>query len=172
MCEETAKNYSSVPSNLHKNVSILQLSNNNIALNENDTLILHNYINMTELYLNHNAIAVLHNYSFCNLSKLEILDVSDNSIKIVEQAALIGLNKLQTLYLQNNQIAQLNSNTFVLLKNLKVLKLQNNLLRQVDIPVSLNLTTITLIGNQWNCSCDLLSLQNWLTTVNVTMGKS
>ncbi|XP_061487321.1 leucine-rich repeat-containing protein 19 isoform X2 [Rhineura floridana] len=168
-CDEVAKNYISVPPNLSKSVSILYLSYNNITLNQNDIIILHKYINITELYLNNNAIAVLRNYSFSNLSRLAILDIKNNYINTVEQAAFAGLNKLMTLYLQNNKIVQLDSNVFALLKSLQVLNLKNNFLEYFNVNVSVNLIRITLIGNPWNCSCSLLRLQTWLNNVNVTL---
>ncbi|KAM6473856.1 leucine-rich repeat-containing protein 19 isoform 2-T2 [Liasis olivaceus] len=168
-CEEVAKNYSSVPSNLNKNVSVLYLNSNHITLEKSDTVILHKYNSLTELYLNNNSIVVVHNCSFENLLKLKILDISNNYIKTVGKAAFAGLNELQILHLQNNKITQLSSDVFAVLKNLKVLNLQNNLLVYLDIEVRFNSTFITLSGNPWICSCDLLSLQRWLNNPTVTM---
>ncbi|KAF7244702.1 Leucine-rich repeat-containing protein 19, partial [Varanus komodoensis] len=168
-CDESSKNYSSIPSKLNKNVSVLNLSYNNIALNETDTDILYNYTNIKELYLNNNVIVVLCNYSFQSLSELAILDVSSNSITTIEQAAFFGLNKLMTLQLQNNEIEQLDFTAVRFLKNLQVLNLQNNHLKYVAINVSLNSDETILSGNPWYCLCGLYvsGVQSWLNDTNI-----
>uniref|UniRef100_A0A8D2KZ65 Leucine rich repeat containing 19 n=1 Tax=Varanus komodoensis TaxID=61221 RepID=A0A8D2KZ65_VARKO len=172
-CDESSKNYSSIPSKLNKNVSVLNLSYNNIALNETDTDILYNYTNIKELYLNNNVIVVLCNYSFQSLSELAILDVSSNSITTIEQAAFFGLNKLMTLQLQNNEIEQLDFTAVRFLKNLQVLNLQNNHLKYVAINVSLNSDETILSGNPWYCLCGLYvsGVQSWLNDTNIKIGK-
>ncbi|XP_042305782.1 leucine-rich repeat-containing protein 19 [Sceloporus undulatus] len=166
--QSTKSTFSPLP-DPNKNLSVLHLSYKNITLNENEITGLHKYINTKELYLNNNTIAVLRNYSFDGLSELAILDLSNNFITTVEQAAFAGLNKLTALYLQNNNIAQIDSNVFTLLGSLKILNLQKNRLANFDIKVSLNLISIALSENPWNCSCGLLSLQDWLNNTNVTM---
>ncbi|XP_067409271.1 leucine-rich repeat-containing protein 19 [Emydura macquarii macquarii] len=168
-CEESAKNYSSIPTFLSENVTILYLNNNSITLNDTDKKILQRFINLTELYLNENAITVLHNNSFCNLVKLTILDISHNCISTIEQAAFTGLNQLSKLYLNHNKISQLDSDTFTTVKTLMVLSLADNLLKYFDVKASFKLITVTLNGNPWHCSCGLLSLRKWLNTSNVTM---
>ncbi|XP_034266436.1 leucine-rich repeat-containing protein 19 [Pantherophis guttatus] len=166
-CQEVAKIHSSVPSNLNKDISVLYLSCNHITLDKNDTVILCQYNNLSELYLNNNSIVVVSNYSFGKLSQLKILDVSNNYIKTVEKAAFAGLNELQILNLQNNKITTLNSDVFAELNKLKVLNLQNNFLKDFDVEVKFKSICIKLDGNVWTCSCDLLSLQHWLNSSTV-----
>ncbi|XP_006127305.1 leucine-rich repeat-containing protein 19 [Pelodiscus sinensis] len=161
ICEESAKNYSSIPT-LSKNVTKLYLSNNSILLNRTDKKVLQLFINLTELYLNENAITVLYNNTFYKLSKLTILDISHNCINTIEQAAFAGLNQLSTLYLNHNKIFQMDSYIFTMLKNLMVLSLQGNLLEHLDIKAPFKPFRINLKRNPWNCSCGLLHLQKWL----------
>ncbi|XP_054665300.1 leucine-rich repeat-containing protein 19 isoform X1 [Grus americana] len=168
-CEESGKNLSNIPTNLFQNITKLNLKNNNITLKDTDKEILQSFINLTELYLNENMITVLYNNSFCSLTKLVILDISNNHIITVHKAAFAGLNQLSVLNLSYNSIIQLDSDLFCSLKSLTVLNLQYNFLKYFHIKPSFKLIKIVLAGNPWTCSCDLLDLQIWLTTSNVTM---
>lgn len=160
-----------IPANINKNVTILDLSYNQITLNVTDTRVLQTYFLLTELYLIENNVVILHNNSFGKLSNLEILNICRNSIHIIQQGAFTGLDKLKQLYLCQNKIVQLNHDIFVPLKSLILLNLQGNLISYLDVPQLFHLEFIILYGNPWNCSCSLLNLQNWLNTSNVTLGK-
>uniref|UniRef100_A0A8C8A508 Leucine rich repeat containing 19 n=1 Tax=Otus sunia TaxID=257818 RepID=A0A8C8A508_9STRI len=168
-CEMSGKNLSNIPTNLFQNITKLSLKNNNIILKDSDKEILQSFINLTELYLNENMITVLYNDSFCNLTKLIVLDISNNHISRVHKAAFAGLNQLSVLNLSYNKITQLDSDVFTSLTSLTVLNLQYNFLKSLNIKSSFKLIRIVLAGNPWTCSCDLLDLQIWLTASNVTI---
>ncbi|XP_027736813.1 leucine-rich repeat-containing protein 19 isoform X3 [Empidonax traillii] len=169
ICEESGKNLSNISANLSQNVTKLSLKNNKITLNDRDKEILGHFINLTELHLNENRITELHKNSFCNLKKLIYLDISNNYISTVHKAAFAGLNQLSVLNLSYNMIAQLDSDAITSLESLTVLNLQYNLLNYFHIKSSFKLIKIVLAGNPWICSCDLLDLQIWLTSSNVTL---
>ncbi|XP_074934854.1 leucine-rich repeat-containing protein 19 [Phalacrocorax aristotelis] len=168
-CEDSGKNLSNIPTNLFQNVTKLSLKNNKISLKDSDKKILRHFINLTELYMNENVITVLYNNSFCSLTKLLILDISNNRISTVHNAAFAGLNQLAMLNLSYNRITQLDSDVFTSLKSLTVLNLQYNSLKSFHMKPPLKLIKIILAGNPWNCSCDLLDLQIGLTASNMTM---
>lgn len=160
-----------IPEDISNNVTILDLSYNQITLNASDIRVLQMYSLLTELYLMENNITVIYNNSFSNLSNLQILNICGNAISVIEQGSFVGLNEVKELYLCQNKILQLNPNTFVPLNNLKVLNLQGNLISHFAAPQLFHLELLTLDGNPWNCTCSLLELQNWLNKSHVTLGK-
>ncbi|XP_074056345.1 leucine-rich repeat-containing protein 19 isoform X2 [Macrotis lagotis] len=173
----TAKNYTSVPQNINKNVTVLDLSYNQITLNSRDINNLQLYVLMTELNLNNNKIVFLQNNSFGSLFNLEILSISSNYINTIGRNAFVGLDKLKELCLCQNKISQLNPYTLIPLKSLMTLNLQDNMMSYFEVPRQFQLKKINLYGNPWNCSCSLHNLQNWLNTSKVmleseSLGKS
>ncbi|NWT07677.1 LRC19 protein, partial [Vireo altiloquus] len=168
-CEESGNNLLNISLNLFQNITKLSLINNKITLEDHEKEILGRFINLTELHLNGNNITVLCNNSFHKLKKLVTLDLSNNSISTVHKAAFSGLNQLSVLNLSYNMIAQLDSDIFTSLESLTVLNLQYNCLKYFHIKSPFKLIRIVLAGNPWICSCDLLDLQIWLTSSNVTL---
>ncbi|XP_040613094.1 leucine-rich repeat-containing protein 19 [Mesocricetus auratus] len=165
----TRRNYSLIPDSISNNVTILDLSYNQITLKASDIMVLQMYSLLTELYLMENNITVIYNNSFSNLSNLQILNICGNAISIIEQDSFVGLNEVKELYLCQNKILHLNPNVFVPLNNLKVLNLQGNLISHFAAPQLFHLELLTLDGNPWNCNCSLLELQNWLNKSHVTL---
>ncbi|XP_075415060.1 leucine-rich repeat-containing protein 19 [Tenrec ecaudatus] len=165
----TGQNHSSVPADINKGVTILDLSYNQVTLDARDTKVLQMYVLLKELYLIKNNVIILQNNSFGNLSNLEILNICRNAISVIQRGAFVGLNKLKQLHLCQNNITQLEPGTFVPLTNLVLLNLQGNLISSLEVPQAFHLELITSDGNLWNCSCRLFNLKNWLNTSKVTL---
>ncbi|XP_072373578.1 leucine-rich repeat-containing protein 19-like isoform X2 [Scyliorhinus torazame] len=106
-----------------------------------------------------------------NTTKLKL---TNNSISLTHRDVQIlsNLTQLRELYLGCNLICNLISGAFNNFKKLSVLELHNNYLTNFgrDVMKPLNLSHLTLYGNQWNCSCGLLGLQMWLNESKVHLG--
>ncbi|XP_067886628.1 leucine-rich repeat-containing protein 19-like [Heterodontus francisci] len=102
------------------------------------------------------------------------LNLTNNSISLIyhDVQILSKLAQLKELYLGYNLICNLPPGALNNLKKLAVLELHNNCLTNVDRDAMkpLNLSRLTLYGNQWNCSCGLLGLQMWLNESKVHLG--
>lgn len=147
------------------------------------------YDSLELLNLANNRIDYIDNETFLSLSSLKKLYLNGNRIEKLFSTMFVGLHNLEYLYLEYNVIKEIAPGTFNPLPNLKLLSLNNNLLSSLPaqifrnvpltklnlrknllmhLPVSnvldqLNsLEQIYLEENPWDCSCDLLSLKQWL----------
>ncbi|XP_076008635.1 SLIT and NTRK-like protein 6 [Genypterus blacodes] len=147
------------------------------------------YDSLELLNLANNRIDYIDNETFLSLSSLKKLYLNGNRIEKLVSTMFVGLHNLEYLYLEYNLIKEIAPGTFNPLPNLKLLSLNNNLLSSLPaqifrnvplaklnlrknlfmhLPVSnvldqLNsLEQIYLEDNPWDCSCDLLSLKQWV----------
>ncbi|KAM9821098.1 SLIT and NTRK-like protein 6 [Neosynchiropus ocellatus] len=144
-------------------LELLNLANNRIDYIDNETFL--SLSNLKKLYLNGNRIEKLFSTMFVGLHNLEYLYLEYNLIKDIAPGTFNPLPNLKLLSLNNNQLSSLPAQIF---RNvpLSKLNLRKNLL--MHLPVSnvldqLNsLEQIYLEDNPWDCSCDLLSLKQWV----------
>ncbi|XP_006879639.1 PREDICTED: SLIT and NTRK-like protein 6 [Elephantulus edwardii] len=147
------------------------------------------YFTLEMLHLGNNRIEVLEEGSFMNLTRLQKLYLNGNHLTKLSRGMFLGLHSLEYLYLEYNAIKEILPGTFNPMIKLKVLYLNNNLLQVLPphifagipltrinlktnqfshLPVSnilddLDLVTqIELENNPWDCSCDLVGLQQWI----------
>ncbi|XP_068596305.1 SLIT and NTRK-like protein 2 [Brachionichthys hirsutus] len=147
------------------------------------------YSSLELLHLGNNRIAVIQEGAFENLTNLRRLYLNGNYIESLSQSLFAGLQSLQYLYLEYNIIKDILPETFNSLHNLQLLFLNNNLLRSLPDNVfsgtmltRLNLRNnhfsylpvggvldqlsafiqIDLQENPWDCTCDIVSLKNWM----------
>ncbi|XP_020864821.1 SLIT and NTRK-like protein 6 isoform X1 [Phascolarctos cinereus] len=147
------------------------------------------YSTLEMLHLGNNRIEVLEEGSFMNLTRLQKLYLNGNHLTKLNRGLFLGLQNLEYLYLEYNAIKEILPGTFNTMPKLKVLYLNNNLLQALPphifsgVPLTrINLKTnqftylpvsnvldeldlliqIELEDNPWDCSCDLVGLQQWI----------
>lgn len=147
------------------------------------------YFTLEMLHLGNNRIEVLEEGSFMNLTRLQKLYLNGNHLTKLNKGMFLGLHSLEYLYLEYNVIKEILPGTFNPMPKLKVLYLNNNLLQVLPphiflgvpltrvnlktnqfthLPVSNILDDLDLLiqidleDNPWDCSCDLVGLQQWL----------
>ncbi|TRY93826.1 hypothetical protein DNTS_027008 [Danionella cerebrum] len=147
------------------------------------------YDGLEWLNLANNQIDYIENETFLSLSSLKKLHLNGNRIEKISATMFLGLHNLEYLYLEFNIIKEIEAGSFNPLTNLKLLFLKNNLLNGLPaqifrnvplvqlslrknlfmhLPVSnvldqlIFLQQIDLEDNPWDCSCDLVSLKQWV----------
>ncbi|XP_024150267.1 SLIT and NTRK-like protein 6 [Oryzias melastigma] len=147
------------------------------------------YDSLETLNLSNNRIDYIDNETFLSLSSLKKLFLNGNKLEKLFSTMFVGLHNLENLYLEYNLIKEIAPGTFNPLPNLKLLSLNNNQLSSLPaqifrnvplaklnlrknllmhLPVSNvldqldSLEQIYLEDNPWDCSCDLLSLKQWV----------
>ncbi|XP_051560533.1 SLIT and NTRK-like protein 6 [Myxocyprinus asiaticus] len=151
------------------------------------------YDSLELLNLANNQIDYIDSETFLSLSNLRKLYLNGNQIEKISVTMFLGLHNLEYLYLENNIIEEIEAGSFNPLTNLKLLYLNNNLLNTLpaqifrNVPlIKLNLRKnvfmhlpvsnvldqlsyleqIYLEDNPWDCSCDMVSLKQWVDNLS------
>ena len=128
---------------------------------------------VTKLDLSHNNLTDIDELTLRFLKNLITLKLSSNFLSVTSFYKLFEpLAKLQSLDLSQNKIAMLNETSLIPLVLLRKLSLRNNRLKVIPAEIfqsSDHLTDVDISGNPFDCGCELLPLQSWLTTVHAKM---
>lgn len=147
----------------YDNLELLNLANNRIEYIDNETFL--SLSSLKKLHLNGNRIEKLSSTMFVGLHNLEFLYLEYNLLKEIAPGTFNPLPNLKLLSLNNNQLSSLPAQIF---RNVPLTKLnlRKNLLMHLPVSNVLDqldtLEQIYLEDNPWDCSCDLLSLKQWL----------
>uniref|UniRef100_A0AAY4B9X6 LRRCT domain-containing protein n=1 Tax=Denticeps clupeoides TaxID=299321 RepID=A0AAY4B9X6_9TELE len=147
------------------------------------------YDSLELLNLANNQIDYIDNETFLSLGGLTKLYLNGNRIEKISPTMFVGLHNLEHLYLEYNLIKEILPGTFNPLPNLKLLSLNNNMLNTLPAQIFRNVPLMTLDlrnnlfmhlsvsnvldqldslkqiyleDNPWDCTCDLVSLKQWV----------
>lgn len=147
----------------YDSLELLNLANNRIEYIDNETFL--SLSSLKKLHLNGNRIEKLSSTMFVGLHNLEFLYLEYNLLKEIAPGTFNPLPNLKLLSLNNNQLSSLPAQIFRSVPLTK-LNLRKNLLMHLPVSNVLDqldtLEQIYLEDNPWDCSCDLLSLKQWL----------
>ncbi|NXA53452.1 SLIK1 protein, partial [Nothocercus julius] len=128
------------------------------------------------LHINNNKIKSFRKQTFLGLDDLEYLQADFNLLRDIDPGAFRDLNKLEVLILNDNLISTLPPNVFQYVP-ITHLDLRGNRLKTLPYEEVLEqipgIAEILLEDNPWDCTCDLLSLKEWLENIpkNALIGR-
>ncbi|XP_053315151.1 toll-like receptor 3 isoform X2 [Spea bombifrons] len=168
------------PFRVLENLTLLDISNNNIAnIQEN---IFEGLSNLRILNLQHNNLARLWKkanpggpFMFLKgLHNLEILNLLSNGFDEIPASAFQGLSKLRILGMGENNVCILPPSIFEDQLSLYELDLHKNLITSVEkvlfVNVLKNLKILNMGGNPFDCTCESIAwFANWINTTNATI---
>ena len=126
----SGKGLTEVPHNVHKDILIMNFSNNN--LREVPTHAFSRYSNINYLDLRNNSIDKINVDAFGGMEHIKIIDLSNNKLDHIPSKALRPLNKsLTELNLSSNNIYQINTGDFAHLPKLTLLDLSRNRIENI-----------------------------------------
>ncbi|XP_044536375.1 toll-like receptor 3 [Gracilinanus agilis] len=170
------------PSPFHplRNLTILDLSNNNIA-NINAEM-LEGLDKLEILDLQHNNLARLWKHAnpggpvrfLKGLSHLHVLNLESNGFDEIPSDVFNGLFQLRVIYLGLNNLNLLPASLFDHQTSLKSLSLQKNLITSVEKsvfgPAFQNLTVLDMSFNPFDCTCESIAwFVNWLNETHTNI---
>lgn len=144
----------------------------------NATLFFNNltYTDLTELQLAGNPLDVPKSGPLLpkQLSRLQILDLSNCNLTFLPHDAFFYTRNITTLILTGNHFSSSKDLKFLeLLPKLEVLDLRYNNLSSFspkDIAVNPNVEKLKLIGNPWKCDCSVAELWDWANLEKGNLG--
>lgn len=131
------------------------------------------YPNLGELYLSGNPLIIPKKGSFLpwQLNQLKTLDLSSCNITYIPPNALHSFGNITKLNLNGNQLTSDDEHSLEFLANLRFLEkldMSQNHLKWITpflFRNNLNLKWLKLVGNPWQCGCNIADMWEWAYTV-------
>lgn len=188
-------NLTEIPPRLDAGTQVLDLQRNEIVRLDGDEFSAVNLLNLQKIFLIDCQLTHLHRFAFRNLINLVELDLSENRLSAVPSHLFDSMAELRELRLSGNPVLRLDNAAFDGLTHLVRLELSNCHIRRIDLgafegvrqslewlkldgnelinvqPAALtilnNLHGIELTRNNWNCTCTLRPLREWMLRRNI-----
>lgn len=188
-------NLTEIPPRLDAGTQVLDLQRNEIIRLDGDDFSTVNLVNLQKIYLIDCQLTYLHRFAFRNLINLVELDLSENRLAAVPSHVFDSMAELRELRLSGNPMMRLDNFAFNGLAHLVRLELSNCRIRRIELrafegvrqslewlkldgneminvqPAALtilnNLHGIELTRNNWNCTCTLRPLREWMLRQNI-----
>lgn len=125
---------------------------------------------LIELDLSFNQIKIIYPGTFHPLLKIRKILIHDNELTAISDRTFENLQHLSHVELKNNKIAFVGEQAFLNVP-LKTIYLSNNLLQKLEKTSFMSLThlsSLSLGGNVWNCSCELKDFRNFVVDKKLT----
>lgn len=157
------KNLTEVPKHFNLTLSGLGLANNFITFLSKDDF--GDLSSLQIINLGGNYIKQIESGTFYELKNLRALFLDHNNLTTVEDGIFnISSGSLEELYLSFNYISTIEKGAFDINPSIRRLEIDNNNLKSLPDGIFdnlQNLSHLTVSGNPFNCSCDILYLTNW-----------
>ncbi|XP_021355430.1 leucine-rich repeat and fibronectin type-III domain-containing protein 5-like [Mizuhopecten yessoensis] len=122
-------------------------------------------VKLRSLNLSRNVICQIDSQTFEKQSLLENLDLSHNQLSTLDDKVFDTLTSLTHLDLSHNYLSHVHDSVFKSLLKLTSLKLDNNKIKVMsfdNVQVLPSIHSVSLSGNNWECSCMLESLLKYV----------
>ena len=127
-------------------------------------------IHLRTLNVSRNKVTYLSQTAFCELTRLEMLDLTWNYLQFLSRNVFEGLNDLTDLLLRGNHIWMIDSSAFLPLRQVNTINLEDNYLSDLSDNLfdgnsnltelqlrNNNLITVPWVVSKWNQSLSLYS---------------
>ena len=152
----------------------VSLRNCHITHLSSETFQGNSFVTTRNITLTHNSFDLLVQGTFKLLPKVENIKMDGNFLRRVQKEAFYNLPQVYMVNLSHNAIEEIQQGSFDNLPKLEVLDLSHNWLKTIpgrDIAQLTSLKHLSLIGNFWNCSCEMSWITNF-TSILVDSGEA